>query len=363
MKRFVPWMSFGLFAAALGGSTSSCGSDSTGGGGKAGAGGGLIDGGGGTGAGGIGATGNVGATGGTGATGGSTAQTALGRACATDAECGPDGLTCEQASDTNFDGEGPAKGYCTIACTDDTTCAPFSGADPAVCAPFVNGQAFCFEGCTFGPSGNNAFILTKCHGRTEVACTPMDDPFTKAACLPQCNADADCGGGGLTCNAKTGQCGTTVLTGLPLGSTCVQDLEGGTDACKGRCGGLVHSGSGTVFTYMCFESCTTSAQTACGWTVGSGPAAAACLFTSTVIIDNGGSGAGDAGSCGQLCNTNCDCLNAQLVCEAWSGAAAPNKDFFQKEGYCSDPLQTDGSMNPGIACTAGDSGPGDAATD
>src|SRR5262245_39551899 len=123
MKRFLPWLGLGLLTAAIGGmSISGCGSDSGGnGGGKkdggrttgkggSGQGGGII--------GGAGGGGNVAGTGGSGAatggggSGGSTPQSRLGRACATDAECG-EGLKCEKANSGQWDGEGPPKGYCT----------------------------------------------------------------------------------------------------------------------------------------------------------------------------------------------------------------------------------------------------------
>jgi hypothetical protein len=276
-----------------------------------------------------------------------------------------------KADSGSFDGEGPAKGYCSTDCTnDDTICAQFqaTGAAPVQCLAFESGQSWCFEGCTFGPDGLTQFDPNKCHGRQEVACAPLDEVGT-AACLPQCNSDTDCGGG-LTCNPRTGSCGTTALTCsvtpcLSLGSPCVQDIDGGTNQCKGQCIGFVHQSGQDPFTYMCAENCTLGAAPSCGWTgPGTGPSPAACLFVSTIILDNGGAGIGDRGSCGQLCDDNCDCSNPDLVCNAWTGAAAQsNKDFFQRNGYCSDPLQEDGGTSAGIACGASDAGPGDAATD
>src|SRR5262245_22491147 len=125
MKRSLPWIGLGLLALAVSGSTFSCGGDDKkGGGGTA-----AKDGGKGGSGGIIGGSGGVGATGGgTGATGGSGGDAGtkkkLGAACATDTECGQ-GLVCEKQSSSNWDGEGPAKGYCTIDCTADTDCAPF----------------------------------------------------------------------------------------------------------------------------------------------------------------------------------------------------------------------------------------------
>jgi hypothetical protein len=368
-------MSLGILGAAVGGTTFGCGSDDSKGGGSGGGGGKPIE----AGLGGTGATGATGATGGSGATGGTGGGSSrLGRACAADAECG-DGLQCVKADSGLFDGEGPAKGYCSTDCSsEETICAQFavSGSTP-VCVGMESGSAYCFEGCSFGPDSLTQFDNDKCHGRQEVACAPLTDgagTFTSAACLPQCNSDTDCGGG-LHCNPKTGGCTTTVVTGAALGSTCIQPTadSGTTDPCRGTCIGFVHQSGQDPFTYMCAENCTLGAQNSCGWAgQGTGPSPAACLFVSTLILDNGGAGFGDRGSCGQLCNDNCDCSNPDLVCTAWTGAAEGNKGFFQKNGYCSDPLQEDGGMDPGIACGSNpDTGTGgsagatgsDAATD
>jgi len=358
MKRIIPWLGLGLIAAAFGGSTFACSSSDSGGssGAGGGTGGSVIGGAGGT-EGGIGGSG--GTVGGSGGTGGST-TVRLGRACATDAECGQ-GLTCLKDGG-KLDGDDPAKGYCTVDCsTDNAVCDQFD--TNSVCLQYDNGSAFCMEGCTFGPQGLQQFDPKKCHGREEVACRPLFDEggnFTVAACLPQCNSDADCGSG-KTCNPRTGGCGTTVTTGKAVGEPCVQDLEGGTNECKGICIGFVHDSGDDPFTYMCAENCTAGASPSCGWGgPGSGPATAACLFTSTVIIDKGGPGLGDFGSCGQLCDCNADCKNPDLVCRAWTGANASQLvSFFSRQGFCSDPLNDDGGTDPGIAtCGGTDAGTG-----
>jgi hypothetical protein len=293
-----------------------------------------------------------------------SAEAALGSACATSAECGT-GLTCVLANSTTFDGEGAAKGYCTANCTlDASICAQF---DPtALCLSFSNQEAYCFEGCTFGPPGLTQFDPNKCRGRTEVACRPFFDDvgnFTVSACHPQCNSDTDCGGG-LSCNPRTGTCTSTPPAGKGLGETCVQVADGGVEQCQGTCIGFVHSSGQNPFTYMCAESCTLGALPSCGWDPTTlTPAPGACLFVSTTILDNGGAGIGDQASCGQLCDCNSDCKNPDLVCTAWTGSNAQTlASFYARAGFCSDPLQEDGSVNPGLcptdAGTGGGSGTG-----
>jgi hypothetical protein len=285
--------------------------------------------------GGFGNTGNTGGfgnSGGSGGSGGGTFNPNLGRACATQAECGT-GLSCITANSGAFDGEGPAKGYCTVDCTnDDTICSAIDSG--AICLAMNSGDAYCFEGCSFGPDTLTAFDPNKCHGRQEVACAPVDE-FGTAACLPTCNSNADCGGT-LKCSPETGSCSTTTPTGLALGQTCVQPPTGGVDPCKGNCTGFQDS-SGSVSFYMCTENCTLGAAPSCGWTgPGTGPAPAACLYVSTIILDNGGAGIGDRGSCGNLCDCNAQC-NSNLVCNAWTGPnAQATKDFFQRNGYCGE---------------------------
>jgi hypothetical protein len=296
--------------------------------------------------------------GGTAATGGSDAGdiTPLGRACATDADCGSN-LTCAKPDSGIFLGEGPAHGYCTRSCAEDVSvCALYEvfNGPAATCIVMGDGSSYCFEGCKFGPNELTAFDSDKCHGRPEVACSPVFDEFgyARPACLPQCNSDADCGAG-LGCNPRTGTCGANVATGDPVGTPCGQPV-GGKSTCKGECVGFVHVSGEDPFTFMCAESCTVGAPSACGWS-GNGAAPAACLFSSTIVSGHGGPGAGDLGSCDQLCNDNCDCSNPDLVCTAWTGANADaNQAFFQREGFCADPLEDNGIQNPGIPCDVAD---------
>src|SRR5690349_7220426 len=120
--------------------------------------------------------------------------TRLGRACATDAECG-DGLTCIKADSGLFDGEGPAKGMCTVECAGSAEfCEQFRGANDPIprCISMQSGSSFCFQGCD-PDAGQFQFDSNKCHGRTELACAAIPDPAGGAwpVCVPQCNVDSD----------------------------------------------------------------------------------------------------------------------------------------------------------------------------
>ncbi len=103
--------------------------------------------------------------------------TKLGAACVSDGECGP-GLSCVRHDSGQFLGGGPAKGYCTIPCSDDATCSIL--ANGALCATTFG---YCFQGCdTQDPSG--------CHSRPEVECVPY---AAKSLCVPKCTSDYECG--------------------------------------------------------------------------------------------------------------------------------------------------------------------------
>ncbi len=223
------------------------------------------------------------------------------------------------------------------------------------------------QGCGFGPASLQQFSPYKCHGRPEMACAPLfSDTGTPCsggscpsghicgttntclqvipACLPQCNSDADCGGG-LYCDPSDGLCRSTPTTGKAVGAACNQQAT--VDECKGNCIGIVDS-SAQVVTTMCAENCTWGALPACGWNgPASGAAPAACLFASTVIFDGGGPGFGDRGSCGQLCNCNSDCLNPAFICSGFGDATL--EAAYGKKGFCSIPQLADGGVDPGIA--------------
>jgi hypothetical protein len=245
------------------------------------------------------------------------------------------------AASGHFAGAGPAKGLCTVSCAaSNSVCNAFGTS--AVCHDIAGGESFCFEGCAFGPPSLNVFDPNKCHGRPEMACSPLVGASGQiaAVCLPSCNSDADCGGG-LFCHPSDGLCRLAKPAGKPTGESCLGP-DAGTGECQGMCLPM-ESTSGTAAN-VCSASCTLGALPACGWdgpTSGQ-PAPAGCLFVPSQVIDNGGAGVGDIGYCGRFCNCNDDCAPG-LVCESFGDPQL--ESFYQKKGYCAP---ADGSS--GIPC-------------
>ena len=305
------------------GGVSSGGVGNVGGGGFAagGFGGGGFSGGG-FGGGGTGNVGGVGGGGGIGAVGGGGvggSNTALGRACVSDGECGPD-LFCLMEQGQQW---GPARGLCTTKCP--ATGAGCQGVAPgAQCVALGPAQEFyCVEPCKPGPQGLQQFDPTKCHGRQEIACT--EQPGGNFLCLPNCNGAQDCPSG--ACNPKLGVCTNAPVAGGPIGAAC-----GGDQECRGVC--LAGLGEPS-----CVEPCTIGALPACGWSGPGTPAEAYCLFTASTFPQIG---IGDQGLCGKLCNCDKDCLPSQR-CDGFGDPQT--EQAFQKRGYCTDPSQTSGIPN------------------
>jgi hypothetical protein len=239
------------------------------------------------------------------ATGAASAQS-LGSACTGAGGC-DSGLSCATTDSGIFDGQGPAKGYCTVECTSDPgICNSFGSG--TVCLSFENNKAYCFQGCSFGPTSLGAFSPDKCHGREELACVPLFDEQAGTqctahaqctasagdalgaaclggqcydvfgACLPSCNIDEDCGAGSY-CDPGTGRCSSSASTGKSLGEACNSQAD--PDECRGACTGVEDDGK---VIHVCGERCTVGSSTACGWAgPGSGPAPGACLFTSSAV--------------------------------------------------------------------------------
>jgi hypothetical protein len=283
--------------------------------------GGLPTLGGGTSAGGFGGV----STGGIAGFGGAEYWPRIGHACAVDAECGLS--KCVPVESGELSGEGPAHGYCSVDCTANASVCTENDRN-STCIAFAGGKSYCMENCTPGPAGVGQLDPDKCHGRLEVACSPMANG--SAVCLPRCNADSDCGID-LDCNPKTGLCSSSGASGLAIGSPCNAPGDAGT--CEGVCMQLESTLPGIPVS-ACTEGCTIGAAASCGWSgPGSSPADAACLYPAPGL-DPSQAGAGDLGYCGQLCDCDDDCL-PEYECLHWPQPDADQlKDFFQRNGYC-----------------------------
>lgn len=319
------------------GGTGAGGTGSGTGAGGTGAGGGS----GGTGSGGAG-TGGIGGTN-PGGGGGTGLPPRIGRQCVTSAEClSPE--MCLTANSTAFGGEGPAKGYCTFNCTNGGDAACMAIDPDSHCVQVDEVSAFCLEDCSPGPAGATQFDPDKCHGRMEVACSPLYDStgsISVTACVPSCSTDQSCGAG-LHCNPKTGLCTSAPVSGLPIGAACTSPLDGGVNQCAGQCNGYITAAGDQV--YECSEHCTIGANTACDWLgPGTGPASAACLYS---VASTGPTGIGDLGSCVKLCDCDSAC-NAAMRCLPLSSAL---ETLYQRKGFCG---AADGPGAGTLACDGG----------
>ncbi len=298
-----------------------------------------------------------------------TTDDRLGRACATDAECGDTGLICVKADDPALGGGAPPRGLCTTPCTTDDICLEY--APDAYCVPFGarNSDAYCLEACTTGAGLDTA---GKCHAREEFACSiigliPQTDTCTTyadcatgelcnegvcgtivTACLPMCGGDYDCADG-FFCDFSSGLCVSEDPTGKDLNALC--DAEATVDECNGFCS--ESADDPTVGT--CTAFCNIGSVYGCGFS-GEGQADAACLFSSIIAPDPG---AGDVGLCGQLCDCNSDCLAPGDFC---APIDYPDlEQIWQRTGYCrsigSDFTEAD-SLDCGSTGTGGAGGSG-----
>lgn len=282
---------------------------------------------------------------------GGSGNGSLGAQCTSNAEC-DSGLTCELPGSNDFDGGGPARGYCTVSCTQNSDCTSFDST--AQCVNVGGGNTYCLEGCD--PAGSN-----QCQGRYDSLCLPLtqtgndggvlEGGASVSACIPECATDNDCGG--RKCDLSTGLCSDNPKTGQPVGTDC--DPTASTDPCAGFCIGFqgqpADQGTCTAF-------CSGSAigiPGSCGSNPQQGsPQDAACLFQATF------SGGGSVGICSQLCDCDSDCLGSNMVCESWANAGVSNPSQFTtalgKAGLCVSASDADGGTVAGINCTGGTGG-------
>jgi hypothetical protein len=235
----------------------------------------------------------------------------LGGPCKANGDCAS-GLCSKSSDNLSSDPTSPGgvgNGLCTVDCTANAAvCGPLGG----ICVAIdVSGttvtKAVCLESCSVGPA-LPALPVTKCHGRQDMACEPVNQAETLFACIPICISDADCGT--RKCEPASGLCVGTPRTGKPLGSGCTAVRgQPNTDCASGLCLPIDNfpSDGGNSTPGVCSEFCRFLTQEAChyrGSPLDAGPTMGACVlpYNSSAPYN-----AGDLGLCLQLCDAPGDC--------------------------------------------------------
>ncbi len=232
--------------------------------------------------------------------------------CQADVDCGGAGLVCWSADAVGllgFEG-GPARGYCTMACTTPDDCFRV---DPGAGCNAVDGmeQGMCLRGCF---SKDPEPLERKCLDRTDLACWSTAvlgiQPFSISSrqqgfCQPACGSDADCPG--RYCDLVSGTCRDEPSQGAPIGAACGVDGDCAGGACLRPIGGASY----------CSALCAFGAL-GCGFPEGAANREAACAAP---LLSEGGAreGLGDVGSCFELCDQAGDCTLPDWECAVGSG--------------------------------------------
>jgi hypothetical protein len=222
-----------------------------------------------------------------GGTSDATPASNLAKMCMADGDCGG-GLTCLRASDTILANGGPAHGYCSLACTGDSTCLPYGGTCVNVTPDAGALQGQCLLSCSYGAIDPN-----KCRGRSDLGCS------SAGLCVPVCGQDTDCPSA-RKCDFATGVCADTLTTGGQLGSYCTNG-----SMCAGTCITVNGAAGGTG--HVCSTLCVLGRIDGCNFTAGALDAGSgvhgSCRFSPRL------SAAGDVGHCAEQCTTTADCLD------------------------------------------------------
>lgn len=254
-----------------------------------------------------------------GGAGGTMVDENIGKACASDADCGMGNTCVTPAANDMFFGGGVAGGYCTRACTADADCGGQKCLD-----------GMCLESCTFGDPPLQQGSMpdpNKCHARSDVACAPFNVMGQRIdVCYPNCGADSQCPMGRV-CDPRINVCvdAANVTPGAPDGDACMQ---GGMETCAGHC---INFSS----FLQCARYCVLVGDPAlqCG-----GPNQGACLWPLGVDAQTGSS-FGDVAACAEACTQHSDCQTPFLYCDAFQITQG-----FNDNGFCLTP----------DACGAGD---------
>jgi hypothetical protein len=287
----------------------------------------------------------------------------LGAACASDSECGADGLTCLSADRDLALGLGAVPGgLCTHTCTSDAQCQAFGSG--AVCANLAESPLaldlgagttvprYCMAGCSMGAPGGSS----KCHGRESAACRPFAPPHAERcattepkcpdglscfrgycrelACGPRCNGDQDCESG-RHCDARSGLCTVSAGPETPVGTPC--DPDAPSTPCQGGNCLVLFDDAGVKTGSFCTQSCVIGAP--CGNGHG------ACQMPR--FGDN--YAVGDIGYCQPTCNCNAECQVPGDECFAWGDRTT--EQLYSSKGACR-PSNGDVSLNECDAASA-----------
>lgn len=234
-----------------------------------------------------------------GGAGGASGGLGIAAACLTDADC-RSGLVCllDTVNDPIFGG-GPADGFCTSPCDEDTDC----GEPDAVCLKIDPTQpGRCTLSCTLGPSITSAdgffdpLLEGKCQGREDVRCGKAKNGV--GVCLPTCGEDTQCTGGRV-CDPRLAVCVDHPNDGLPTGASCTPGID--PSPCGGLCVGF-DSGIG-----MCSSPCVLGGEKDSSSDCG-GPERGFCFFRPQT------NGVGDVGFCSPSCASQADCASPNFWC-------------------------------------------------
>lgn len=243
--------------------------------------------------------------------GGCAVPNRLGDSCETDRDCGQ-GWLCWAATAHDFLGftGGPAHGYCTLACSQPEDC---QGVDPgAACnVPAGMDQGMCLRGCL---SKTPEARERKCLDRSDVTCWSLPalgfEPYStttrqQGLCQPSCGSDQDCPG--RFCDLSLGLCTDRPPSGAAIGAACASDADCKTGACLTPVGGASYCSATCRFgTLGCgFAETATVREAAC----------AAPLLTEGGVAE----GAGDVGTCLELCDASNPCTLPDWQCLIGAG--------------------------------------------
>ena len=235
----------------------------------------------------------------------------LGEPCEADADCGS-GWLCWAASARDFLGfqNGPAHGYCTLACSEPEDC---QGVDPGAACNVAPGmdRGMCLRSClSKAPEPRER----KCLDRPDLVCWSLPaldlEPYSITTrqlglCEPACGSDDDCPG--RFCDLSSGLCADRAPSGAPIGAGCVLDPDCASGKCLAPVGGAPYCSAPCRFgTLGCgFAETATRRQAACA---------------APLLVEGGvGEGVGDVGTCLELCDAADPCTLPEWQCVLGSG--------------------------------------------